>query len=119
MGHVNNAVYFTYFEQARLAYWRELTGAKGGELAGMIVAREECDFKKPARPGDWLTVWLGATNIGRSSFTIQYEILDEAGQLVASGSSVQVMYDYDAAQSVAIPDWFRARMEEYEGRNLS
>ena len=119
MGHVNNAVYFTYLEQARLAYWVELTGARRGELPGMIVAREECDFKKPARPGDWLNVWLGATKLGRSSFALDYEILDEAGQLVALAKSVQVMYDYDAAQAVVIPDWFRARIEEYEGRKLS
>lgn len=118
MGHVNNAVYFTYLEAGRFAYWREMTGAKGGELPTLILARAECDFKKPARPGDWLDVWLGTTKIGRSSFTIDYEILDEAGQLVALAKSVQVMYDYEAVQSMPIPDWFRARIEQYEGRKF-
>ena len=119
MRHVNNAVYLTYLEQARYAYWLELTGARRGELPGIILARVECDFKKPLKPGDWVDVWLSTTRIGRSSFTIDYKIVDEDGRVAATARSVQVMYDYAAAKPTAMPEWLRARMEEYEGRTLS
>ena len=119
LGHVNNAVYLTYVEQARGAYWLELSGARSlTSLPGIILARVECDFKRPAGPSEWLDVWLGTTKIGRTSFTIECEIVGDDGQLVAKAKTVQVTYDYAAAKTVPVPDWFRARMEEYEGRKL-
>ena len=120
MGHANTAVYFTYVEQARFAYWRELADSTASEaLPSIIVARAECDFVRSARPGEWLEVWIGTTRIGRTSFTIECEILGEDGQLVARAKTVQVMYDYATAKTFPVPDSFRARMEEYEGRKLS
>lgn len=118
-GHVNNAVYFTYMEEARWAYWRELMGESYKGSPGLILARAECDFLLPVRPGERLDIWLGTTTIGRSSFTIDSEIVGEAGSPVARGKAVMVAYDYAAAGSLPIPDWCRARIEEYEGRNLS
>lgn len=118
-GHVNNAVYFTYMEEARWAYWRELMGEPYKGSPGLILARAECDFLSPVRPGERLEVWLGTTRIGRSSFTMDWEILGEAGTPVARGKAVVVTYDYAAASSIPIPDWCRTRIEEYEGRNLS
>ena len=119
-GHVNNAVYFTYMEEARWAYWRELTGdfPQSG-LPGLILARAECDFIRPVLPGERIEIWLGTTRIGKSSFAIDCEILDERGGIVAKGKAVLVTYDYSASKSMPVPDWCRARIEEYEGRNLS
>jgi acyl-CoA thioester hydrolase len=119
MGHVNTAVYFTFVEQARFAYWQELSGSNASEgIPSIIIARAECDFVRPAMPGEWLELWLGTTRIGRTSFTIECEILGADGRLVARARTVQVMYDYATAKAVPVPDSFRARMEEYEGRTL-
>jgi acyl-CoA thioester hydrolase len=119
MGHVNTAVYFTYVEQARFAYWHELSGSNASEgIPSIIIARAECDFVRPAMPGEWLELWLGTTRIGRTSFTIECEILGADGRLVARARTVQVMYDYATAKAFPVPDSFRARMEEYEGRTL-
>ena len=119
MGHVNNAVYLTYAEQARLAYWVELGAFRPGSgLPGIIVARNECDYERPARPGEWLDVLVGTTRIGRTSFTVECEILGDDGQLVARAKTVQVAYDYTASRPVPVPDWFRAAMEQFEGRTL-
>jgi acyl-CoA thioester hydrolase len=117
-GHVNNAVYFTYMEEARWAYWRELSGDTGGRLP-LILARTECDFIRPLQAGERIDVWLGTTRIGRTSFSIDCEILDDRGQAVARGKAVMVTYDYAAAKPMPVPDWCRARIEEYEGRQLS
>jgi acyl-CoA thioester hydrolase len=119
-GHVNNAVYFTYMEEARWAYWRELTGdSPHGRLPGLILARAECDFIRPVLAGERVEIWLGTVKIGRTSFTMDCEMLDEAGAAVAKGRAVMVTYDYAAAKPVPVPDWARTRIEDYEGRQLS
>ena len=118
-GHVNNAAYFTYMEEARWAYWRELTGDfphRG--LPGLIMARGECDFIRPARTGERITVWLGTTRIGNSSFTMDCEMLDEQGREVARGKAILVTYDYAAESAMPVPDWLRTKLEEYEGRHF-
>jgi acyl-CoA thioester hydrolase len=120
LGHVNNAVYFTYMEEARWAYWRQLTGDfPHGMLPGLILARAECDFIRPVRPGERIDVWLGTSKIGKTSIGMDYEMLDDKGALVAKGKTVMVTYDYASVEPIPVPDWCRAKLEEYEGRNLS
>jgi acyl-CoA thioester hydrolase len=119
-GHVNNAVYFTYMEEARWAYWRQVTGdSPHSSLPGLILARAECDFIRPVRPGERLDIWIGTTKIGKTSLSLDAELLDERGEPVAKGKAVLVAYDYAAARPIPVPDWCRAKLEEYEGRNLS
>jgi len=115
MGHVNNAVYLTYLEVARFAYWK---AADIGRLEGdisYIIARVEIDFRASAATGDVIDVALAVRAIGRRSFTIEYEIRDQEGRLLVTARSVQVAYDYAAKQSVAVPDAIRARISEFEG----
>ena len=117
---MNNAVYFTYMEEARWAYWRELTGDfPHDRLPGLILARAECDFIRPVRPGERIDIWVGTMKLGRTSMALDCEMLDERGEIVARGKAVVVTYDYAAATPVPLPDWARARIEEYEGRQLS
>jgi len=103
MGHVNHAVYFTYFEQCRLTCWREVTGTSS-PLTRVIIARAECDYRAQAHFGDELEVRLNIGEIGRASFALVYAIV-EAGsdRLVASGKTVMVSYDYAAGASVPLP----------------
>ena len=116
-GHVNNAVYLTYLEQARFQLWRRLWGlaresaltAAGG--AGLILARAECDYKIPATFGQTLDVRLGLAGIGRTSFTYDYEIVDAADRRVmATARTVLVLFDYAAGKPVAIDDERRAKL---------
>lgn len=111
LGHVNNAVYFTYLEQTRFLHWRSLWGFGSPDLPpdmpGIILARAECDFKHAVRYGDKLEIRVHVTNIGRTSFTYDYEIVDEQGRTVATARTVQVMYDYAAEKPVPIPDHIR------------
>jgi acyl-CoA thioester hydrolase len=121
LGHVNNAVYLTYLEQARLVQWRTLwpfgglrsageTGTADDEVRavpGVILARVEIDYKRPAQYGDLLDVRIGLAAVGRTSFTYDYEIVDTSERLVVTAKSVQVFYDYHAARPVTIPDDLR------------
>jgi acyl-CoA thioester hydrolase len=112
MGHVNHAVYFTYFEQCRLTCWRELTGAPSPHTR-VIIARAECDFRAPAVFGDELEIVLAIGEIGRSSFTLVYEIHHvQSGRSIAEGKTVMVSYDYQGGKAVPLPDSTRALLEQ-------
>src|SRR4051794_40780044 len=94
MGHVNHAVYFTYFEQCRLTWWRSL--GKGPGIAGVAtnVVHAACDYRAPAFVHDELEVRLMLKAIGRSSVTLGYQIVNvENEQLLAEGTSVNVTLD--------------------------
>ncbi|MGH9141364.1 MAG: acyl-CoA thioesterase [Vicinamibacterales bacterium] len=111
MGHVNHAVYFTYFEQGRLTFWHELTGAPSPHTR-VIIARAECDYRLPAHFGDDLEVRVKIEAIGRSSFTLAYEIVKaDGGPLIAIGRTVMVSYDYAAGAPVPLPAETRALLE--------
>jgi acyl-CoA thioester hydrolase len=111
LGHVNNAVYLTYLEQARFNHWRALWGFGTPQLPpampGVILARVECDYKRPATYGETLEVRLTVGEIGRSSFRYEYEIVDGEGRTILAAKTVQVMYDYTAGKPVPIPDDIR------------
>ncbi len=116
MGHVNNAVYFTYLEQCRLTFWRQLTG-EGSPLSRVIVARAECDYRSPALFGDRIEVGLNVGEIRRSSFVLVYEINHvESGRRLADGKTVMVTYDYAAGASVPIPAATRSLLEGWQAR---
>jgi acyl-CoA thioester hydrolase len=111
LGHANNAVYFTYLEQARFAHWRSLRDfLSHKDVPGVILARAEIDFRRPARYGDMLEVRIGVAAVGRTSFAYEYEIADDAGNLVATAKTVLVMFDYEANKPVPVPDEIRAQL---------
>jgi acyl-CoA thioester hydrolase len=102
MGHVNNAVFSTYLEQARIA-------ALGG-LDAFILARVEIDFRAELRAGEEIEVRSRCTRIGTKSFDLEHEIW-AADRKVADAKSVLVSYDYAAAQSVPLTEALRRRLE--------
>lgn len=118
MGHVNNAVYFTYLEQARLDYFRDLQAASPGveRPPGMIVASARCDYRAPVLLDDRVDVWIRTSETGRSSFKLHYEVWSRAqGKLVAAGETMQVVYDYRKKTPVPLSDAQRAALEAFEG----
>lgn len=120
MNHVNNAVYLTYFEIARIAYFHALTGASDLRDLDMIVAEVTCTYRSPAVFNERLDVWIKATLLKRSSFVFEYRVNERtSGRLVATGRTVQVMYDYAAGRSRPLSDALRSRFEAFEGRRLS
>jgi acyl-CoA thioester hydrolase len=115
MGHVNHAVYLTYFEQGRLTFWRELTGTPSPHTR-VIIARAECDYLSPAHFGDELEVRVNVGDIGRSSFGLMYEIVDASSErLVARGKTVMVSYDYEKGLSVPLPSATRDLLQRVKG----
>jgi acyl-CoA thioester hydrolase len=115
LGHVNNAVYATYFESARIAYYQRLVGGSLDRL-GIILAELTISYKAPAHFGDELLVGVRVSKIGGKSFTMDYAIARVGdGALIATGQSVLVAYDYAAGRSVPVSDEFRMRVAEFQG----
>jgi acyl-CoA thioester hydrolase len=109
MGHVNNAVYLTYLEQARIAFLRDFGVLEGPLQLAMILARIEVDFRSQASPGEELEVGVRASRFGTKSFDLEYEVRC-GDRLVVQAKSVLVGYDYVSGRSVAIPDTWRSKL---------
>jgi acyl-CoA thioester hydrolase len=110
MGHVNNAVYLTYMEQARFKHWRTLWHYAEDRFPdpGIILARAEVDYRSAARLGEQLDVRLSVASVGRTSFHYEYEIVSaEDGRLIANAKTVQVVYDYAKQTPIPVPDDWR------------
>ena len=112
LGHVNNAVYLSYLEMARVAYVQSRFGLSHPRDFSFILARVEIDYKSPVTLGERLMVGIGVAHVGKRSFRFAYEIREaSSGRLVAQAETVQVMYDYQAQKPVAIPEEVRRVLE--------
>jgi acyl-CoA thioester hydrolase len=115
--HVNNAVYLTYLETARIAYLVEALGADLAYELSLILANITVDFRSPARFPERLQIGARITRVGTKSFVMEHEIRDGDGRLVLEASSVLVAYDYEANASMAVPEDWRTRLAAYEERS--
>ncbi len=111
LGHVNNAAYLTYLESARLAYWLQVTGRSGLTAFDMMLARAEVDYRAPVSLGDPLEVGVRCASMRRSSFVLEFEIVNRAsGLLLAEARKVLVHYDHQAQKSKPLPPEIRERL---------
>jgi acyl-CoA thioester hydrolase len=104
-GHVNNAVYLTYFELGRVQAWL----AAGGEVDGdFILAEATISYRSPALMGDPLDLEVTTSEIRTKAWVWRYRVLDPRDdRLVAEGETVQVMFDYGSRTTVPIPPAIR------------
>jgi len=120
MGHINNAVYITYLEVGRQAYWIALEKLKNYGNVPFILAHVTCDFRSDATMDETLEIALRCEWIGTKSFGFRYEIREKTTRrLVIEATTVQVCYDYDAKRSIPMPADLRAALERLEGRSLT
>jgi acyl-CoA thioester hydrolase len=119
MGHVNNAVYLTYLEVGRQAYWSRFLQPLRYDEVPFIIARVEIDYRSPAEVGETVRVSLRIPWVSRRSFGAEYEIREAVtGRLVAQATSVQVTYDYARRTAMPVPEDLRRHLEEIEGRKI-
>jgi acyl-CoA thioester hydrolase len=129
MGHINNAVYLTYFEAARAGYYRAVTGRSfegiGEEPVSIILARATVDFRAQAYFGERLLVACRTIWLGRSSFALAYRIAAApesthgAGRLIAEGETILVTFDYAAQRPVHVSPEFVAQLAAFEGTPIA
>jgi len=118
-GHVNNGVYLTYIENARIGYVRDVLGIESLEGLLMIVASVKIDFRSRANLGDTLEVGARSTRVGTKSFDLDHEIRAPDGRVVAEAQTTLVAFDYEADSTMPIPPEWRARIENYESRSAA
>lgn len=114
MGHVNNAIYLSYFEQARMKFFEELIGREWDwETNGILLARNEIDYHAPVLLNDKVEVETSVERLGNKSLTLSYKVkVDRDGEkiLCTTGKSVLVAFDYHKRQSKAIPEEWKAKL---------
>lgn len=115
-GHVNNAVYLTYFETARYYYNRDVNHWNWEEDQ-YIIASIKVDYLRPVfYPGD-IKVYLRTSDIGDKSFSFYYAITFERNgieKIAATGQSTQVMYDLKTQKTILIPERIINQWEKFE-----
>jgi len=110
-GHVNNAVFLTYFEWARTLLWFDITGKRGARDIGFIVARAECDFRMPLY-FEAIDICTRVGEIRNSSFDFVYEIRrNDETELAATGRVVVVLFDWAQHSKMVIDDELRRKLE--------
>jgi acyl-CoA thioester hydrolase len=118
--HVNNVVYFRYFESARLAYFEKIGVNKIKEESniGPILASTQCRFKSPLLYPDTIHAATCITEIEEDRFTMKYFIKSEQqGRVVAEGEGLIVFYDYENSCKHVIPKAIREYIQSLD--NLS
>ena len=118
-GHVNNAVYFTFMEIARVEYFKQIGLLQPGEFPSpfFIIAEATCQFKAPIDMTTPLIIQVRVSRLGNSSFDMEYRFVDEvSGVVLASGRTVQVTFDYTANRSVPLPAEWRQALMAFEAR---
>lgn len=113
MGHVNNAVYATYVEQARTEYFDQVL-EEGLDAVSTVLASLELSYERPILLDQSVSVEIDVSEMGRSSLPMGYEILAD-GERAATAESVQVFLDPETERPHPIPERFRARIAEFEG----
>lgn len=111
--HVNNTVYFRWFESARIAYFDVIgfTRPVAPDTIGPILASTHCRFRLPLSYPDTITVGARVSALGADRFTMQYRALsDRHHAIAADGEGVVVSYDYAAGAKTALPEAVRARI---------
>lgn len=121
-GHVNNARYLTYFEQARIAYWIEMgffsTDQSFMEI-GVILADVHLTYLEPVYFGQKIQVGVHVTRLGNKSMTWEQNVIDvESGKELAKAEIVIVAYDYRQEKTIPIPQKWREKIVEFEGLKL-
>lgn len=111
MGHVNNAVYLSYFEYARVKYFARLLGDnRDWQKEGMILRTNKIEYLKPLFLKDEPVIHIYTENIGYKSFTLSYEVRVK-GELTTTGESVLVCFDSTVQQSILIPEELKTALE--------
>ncbi len=115
MGHAHHSLPLVYMEEARAAYWRDVVGRHGLDAIDYVLGQVNIRFRQRIHFPETVKVGVRVTRLGGSSFTIEYEIRNQSGELLVTAESVQVMYDYTAGRSKPVPEEVRKSIIEFEG----
>ncbi len=118
LGHVNNTVYFRWFESARIAYFEEVGFLELLEESGVgpILASTHCRFRLPLDYPATVRVGASISALGEDRFVMRYAVASRAHErLAAEGEGLVVCFDYRRNAKAPIPEALARRIAELEG----
>jgi len=116
--HVNNIVYFRYFESARIAYFEKLRFWEFMDQTGVgpILASIQCKFKIPLAYPDTVSVGTRIPSIEQDRFVMEYRAVSHKSQAIAAeGEGVVVSYNYRESKKTPLPEEMKQRILAVEG----
>lgn len=118
LGHVNNSVYFSYFEMARVHYFGQVLGKDWDwDSNGVILVKNWAEYIKPVLLTDQPQIYISVDRIGSKSFDLSYE-LKVNDVLYTRGGSTLVAFDAKATQTIEIPEEMRNFLEQLKGNDF-
>ena len=118
-GHVNNAKYLTYFEQARVYYLIQLGLFSKNQSfmeIGVIIADIHISYYVPTHYGDHIKVGVRIAKIGNKSMTVEQCVMDaNTGNVMASGTVIMVTFDFAGVNTIPVPENWKKKISEFEG----
>jgi acyl-CoA thioester hydrolase len=117
--HVNNVTYFRYFENARLAYFKEMQYMEYMEKTGIgpILAHQQCRYRFPLTYPDVISVGAKVADMEADRFLMKYRVVSHRFQKIAAeGDGLLVSFDYRNNSKIALPDVLREAIQNIESR---
>lgn len=115
--HVNNAVYLTYFEEARLRYMNEVLSWDWA-INGLILAHASVDYRAPLFLQDDPTLHIRCTSVGTKSLEHEYLLVDKNKKMIAQGKTIMVRYDYTTQKTIPFEESVRQMIVKFEGNSF-
>lgn len=115
--HVNNTVYFRYFESVRIAYFDKIGMMENMEATGIgpILKSSQCKYRIPLTYPDTISLGARVTDVGEDRFTMKHVVVSHRHQKIAAeGEGVLVTFDYREGKKAPIPDIIRQKIEALE-----
>lgn len=121
MGHVNNASYLSYLEEARLAYYNHVMNMDTNNLEfNAVVARIEIDYVDQIRLGDEVEVYTRTSKIGNKSSDVEHLVVvtnNNKKEIAAKAFTKLVSFDYKMGESVPVSEETKRIIQEFEKRD--
>ena len=115
-GHVNNTVYFQFYDTAKTDYFATVCKDVDWERVAIVVVKIEADFVAQIKGNSRIAGRTRAVKIGNKSFHLEQEVFDIDTQEVKSRCfSVMVLYDLERQQTIPFPDEWRQAICNYDG----
>ncbi len=114
-GHAHHSHALVYFEEARAAYWTEVAGKGGLENIDYILAEASIRYHARVLWPQKLSVGVAVSRLGKRHFVMSYEVRSQEGERLVSGTTTQVMFDYEAGATKPIPPEVREAISSWDG----
>ncbi len=116
LGHVNNTVYFSFYDTGKALYFTAVKGRQiGWKNVDRVIANIDCAFRAPIVYGEEIEVLTRCSHIGTKSFTLEQVLREKrTGEIKSFSTTVMVAYDPRTARSCELSAETRAEIETYE-----